>query len=60
MELQHTEERRLATSRLNELIEVRAELLEETEERQFLQQELDDSKINFQQLGRNTQISQYN
>ena len=60
MELQHTEERRLATSRLNELIEVRAELLDETEERQFLQQELDDYKINFQQLGRNTRIAQHN
>jgi len=60
MELQHTEERRLATSRLNELIEVKAELLEETEERLFLQQKLDDSKINFQQLGRNTRIAQHN
>ena len=60
MELQHIEERRLATYRLNELIEVRAELLDETEERQFLQQELDDYKINFQQLGRNTRIAQHN
>ena len=60
MELQHKEERRLATYRLNELIEVKAQLLEETEERQFLQQKLNSSTINLQQLGRHVPLVQHN
>ena len=60
MELQHTEERRLATYRLNELIEVKAQLLEETEERQFLQQKLNSSTINLQQRGRHVPLVQHN
>lgn len=60
MELQHIEERRLATSRLNELIEVKALLLEETDERLFLQQKLDSSTINLQQLRQQVRLAQHN
>ena len=60
MELQHIEERRIATSRLNELIEVKAQLLEETDERLFLQQKLDSSTINLQQLRQQIRLAQHN